>query len=438
MIVLLLGTGFFLTIRLGFLQFRKLGYALKLVFTPAKINQKDKGDISHFAALMTALSATIGTGNIAGVATAVVFGGPGAVFWMWVTALVGMVTKYSEALLAVKYRVTDDQGMISGGPMYYIQNGLNKKWLGVCFAIFATIASLGAGSSVQANSIAQSVKESFHIDVVVTGIVITTLAAIVILGGVKLIARVASFIVPFMSVIYILGGLAVILAHLDMIIPAVKLIINDAFTGSAVAGGLVGKVVQSGVSRGLFSNEAGLGSAPIAAATAKTDHPVRQALVSMTGTFFDTIVICSVTGFVLVIGYLLAESSFPVDLSGNTLNGAALTTVMFQTLLPGPGGWIVTFGLVFFAFSTILGWSFYGEKCVQYLWGRKAILPYRIMYTFSVMSGSVLTLDMVWSFANISNALMAIPNLLALLFLSGVVVAETRDFYKKKDLKQIP
>ncbi|MBN3859254.1 amino acid carrier protein [Neisseriaceae bacterium PsAf] len=438
MLVLLLGTGLFLTIRLGFLQFRKLGYALKLVFTPPKHNDDDEGDISHFAALMTALSATIGTGNIAGVATAVVVGGPGAVFWMWITALVGMATKYSEAVLAVKYRVTDEKGMISGGPMYYIQNGLNKKWLGICFAIFATIASFGIGSSVQANSIAESIQESFHIDVSITGIFLTILTAIVILGGVKSIARVASFIVPFMAIVYVLGGLAVILAHLDLIMPAIKLIFHDAFTGSAVAGGLIGKVVQSGVSRGLFSNEAGLGSAPIAAAAAKTDHPVRQALVSMTGTFFDTIVVCTITGLVLVVGYLLADNSFPLNVSGDTLNGAALTTATFQTLLPGPGGWIVTFGLVFFAYSTILGWSYYGEKSIQYLFGTKGVLPYRIVYTCTVMLGSILTLDLVWTLANIFNALMAIPNLIALLLLSGVVVAETKDFYRKKDLNQIP
>ena len=428
--VLLVGTGVYLTVRLMGIQFTLLPFALKQAFTPQKKveGEKQEGDISHFGALMTALSATIGTGNIAGVATAVVVGGPGAVFWMWITAIFGMATKYGEGVLAVKYRVQNSKGEMSGGPMYYIERGMKKKWLAMLFAGFATIASFGIGSSVQSNSVAQSIHASFGIDGWITGVVLTVFTAVVILGGIKSISKVSSVLVPFMAVFYVLGGLIIILLNLDGLMPALQLIFSDAFTGDAVAGGALGTVIRYGVARGVFSNEAGMGSAPIAAAAAKTDHPVRQALVSMTGTFLDTIVVCSITGIVLVMGNMYMD--------GET--GAALTTHTFDKLLPGPGGWIVTFGLIFFAYSTILGWCYYGEKCATYLFGDKCITPYRVIYVATVMMGTVASLDLVWAAADTFNGLMAIPNLIALLALSGVIIKETKDFKEKRKRGELP
>jgi len=430
MLVLLVGTGVYLTVRLMGIQFTLLPFALKQAFTPQKKveGEKQEGDISHFGALMTALSATIGTGNIAGVATAVVVGGPGAVFWMWITAIFGMATKYGEGVLAVKYRVQNSKGEMSGGPMYYIERGMRKKWLAMLFAGFATIASFGIGSSVQSNSVAQSIHASFGIDGWITGVVLTVFTAVVILGGIKSISKVSSVLVPFMAVFYVLGGLIIILLNLDGLMPALQLIFSDAFTGDAVAGGALGTVIRYGVARGVFSNEAGMGSAPIAAAAAKTDHPVRQALVSMTGTFLDTIVVCSITGIVLVMGNMYMD--------GET--GAALTTHTFDKLLPGPGGWIVTFGLIFFAYSTILGWCYYGEKCATYLFGDKCITPYRVIYVATVMMGTVASLDLVWAAADTFNGLMAIPNLIALLALSGVIIKETKDFKEKRKRGELP
>ena len=430
MLVLLVGTGVYLTVRLMGIQFTLLPFALKQAFTPQKKveGEKQEGDISHFGALMTALSATIGTGNIAGVATAVVVGGPGAVFWMWITAIFGMATKYGEGVLAVKYRVQNSKGEMSGGPMYYIERGMKKKWLAMLFAGFATIASFGIGSSVQSNSVAQSIHASFGIDGWITGVVLTVFTAVVILGGIKSISKVSSVLVPFMAVFYVLGGLIIILLNLDGLMPALQLIFSDAFTGDAVAGGALGTVIRYGVARGVFSNEAGMGSAPIAAAAAKTDHPVRQALVSMTGTFLDTIVVCSITGIVLVMGNMYMD--------GET--GAALTTHTFNKMLPGPGGWIVTFGLIFFAYSTILGWCYYGEKCATYLFGDKCITPYRVIYVATVMMGTVASLDLVWAAADTFNGLMAIPNLIALLALSGVIIKETKDFKEKRKRGELP
>ncbi|MBP6344510.1 alanine/glycine:cation symporter family protein [Neisseriaceae bacterium CLB008] len=428
MLVLLVGTGVYLTVRLAFLQFRMLPFALKQAFCPSKTQDHQPGDVSHFGALMTALSATIGTGNIAGVATAVVLGGPGAVFWMWITAIFGMATKYAEGILAVKYRIKDARGEMAGGPMYYIERGLNMKWLAILFAAFATIASFGIGSSVQSNSVAQSIQASFGVDTWITGLVLTIFTAIVILGGIKSIAKASSIIVPVMAVGYVLGGLAIIFLNIEAFWPAVQLIFSDAFTGQAVAGGALGTVIRFGVARGVFSNEAGMGSAPIAAAAAKTDHAGRQALVSMTGTFLDTIIVCSITGIALVMGGLYT--------GGET--GAALTTMTFDKLLPGPGGYIVTFGLVFFAYSTILGWSYYGEKCAAYLFGPKSVFPYRIVYVITVMLGTVVHLDLVWAAADTFNGLMAIPNLIALLLLSGVVVKETNDFIAKRKSGELP
>ena len=430
MLVLLVGTGVYLTVRLMGIQFTLLPFALKQAFTPQKKTEGEtqEGDISHFGALMTALSATIGTGNIAGVATAVVVGGPGAVFWMWITAIFGMATKYGEGVLAVKYRVQNSKGEMSGGPMYYIERGMKQKWLAILFAGFATIASFGIGSSVQSNSVAQSIHASFGIEGWITGVVLTVFTAVVILGGIKSISKVSSVIVPFMAVFYVLGGLIIILLNLDGLMPALQLIFSDAFTGNAVAGGALGTVIRYGVARGVFSNEAGMGSAPIAAAAAKTDHPVRQALVSMTGTFLDTIVVCSITGIVLVMGNMYMD--------GET--GAALTTHTFNKLLPGPGGWIVTFGLIFFAYSTILGWCYYGEKCATYLFGDKCITIYRVIYVATVMLGTVASLDLVWAAADTFNGLMAIPNLIALLALSGVIIKETKDFKEKRKRGELP
>lgn len=434
MLILLVGTGVLLTIMLKGLQFNMLGYALKQAFMPHRKKEDGSdhaGDISHFSALMTALSATIGTGNIAGVATAVVAGGPGAVFWMWITAIFGMATKYGEGVLAVKYRITNKKGEMSGGPMYYIERGLGSKWkwLAYAFALFGTIASFGIGSSVQSNSVAQAVHTSFNVNPLYTGIVLTILTAIVVLGGIRSIATASSLIVPLMAVLYVCGGIVVILMNLDLVAPALSLIFTDAFTGQAVAGGALGSVIRYGVARGVFSNEAGMGSAPIAAAAAKTDHPVRQALVSMTGTFLDTIIVCSITGIILVMGMLGAGGEFVKP----DITGAALTTTTFDRLLPGPGGWVVTIGLIFFAYSTILGWCYYGEKCAAYVFGDSFANVYRVIYVASVMIGTVASLDLVWLAADTFNGLMAIPNLIALIMLSGIIAKETQDFKAKRN-----
>lgn len=425
-LILIVGTGLLLTIRLGFYQFSSLPYALRLAFTK-KQDHTSEGDISHFQSLMTALAATIGTGNIAGVATAVVLGGPGAVFWMWITALVGMATKYAEAILAVKYRTVGKNGEMAGGPMYYIEKGLGWKWLAVLFALFGSVAAFGIGSSVQSNSVAAAVENSFGINPWITGLLLTIFTALVILGGIKNIGRVTSFFVPIMAIFYVLGGLLIIFMNFDQVPAALGLIFKDAFTGQAVAGGAIGAVIRYGVARGVFSNEAGMGSAPIAAAAAKTDHPGRQALISMTGTFLDTIIVCSITGITLVMGGLYV---------GGDLTGAALTTETFSTLLPG-GGWIVTIGIIFFAYSTVLGWAYYGEKCFEYIFGTKSIQFYRVIYVLTVLLGAGMNLGLVWTIADIFNALMAIPNLIGLLLLSGVVVAETRSFKKLREQEKL-
>ena len=426
MLVLIVGTGVFLTFRLLFWQFRMLPLAFKQVFGKHDKAKSSQGDISQFASLMTALSATIGTGNIAGVATACVLGGPGAVFWMWMTALFGMATKYGEGVLAVKYRTENSRGEMSGGPMYYIERGLKWKWLAIVFALFGTLASFGIGSSVQSNTVALAVKNSLNIETWVTGLIITAFSALVILGGIKSISRASSVIVPVMAIGYVAGGLLIILNNLDLVVPAFQLIMHDAFTGEALAGGAIGAVIRYGVARGVFSNEAGMGSAPIAAAAAKTDHPARQGLVSMTGTFIDTIIVCSITGIVLVMGFIMAGNTFGEE------TGAVLTIHVFDQLLPGVGGWVVTFGIIFFAYSTILGWSYYGEKCALYLLGERFVLPYRVLYIATVFIGTVATLDMVWLFADTFNGLMAVPNLIALLLLSSVIAAESKDFIARR------
>ena len=427
MLFLIVGTGVFLTFRLLFWQFRMLPFAFKQVFGKHP-NNKDSGDISQFASLMTALSATIGTGNIAGVATACVLGGPGAVFWMWMTALFGMATKYGEGVLAVKYRVKNEKGEMSGGPMYYIERGLGSKWkwLAVLFALFGTLASFGIGSSVQSNTVALAVESSLGISTLTTAIIITIFSSLVILGGIKSISKASSVIVPVMALGYVIGGLIIILNNLELVIPALKMIFTYAFTGEAAAGGAIGAAIRYGVARGVFSNEAGMGSAPIAAAAAQTDHPARQGLVSMTGTFLDTIIVCSITGIVLVMGFIMAGQTF------GDQTGAVLTISVFDKLLPGFGGWVVTFGVIFFAYSTILGWSYYGEKCCTYLFGEKSVLIYRLIYIASVFVGCVATLDLVWLFADTFNGLMAAPNLIALLLLSGVIAKESKDFIDRR------
>ena len=427
MLVLIVGTGIFLTFRLLFWQFRMLPLAFKQVFGKHP-DKKDSGDISQFASLMTALSATIGTGNIAGVATACVLGGPGAVFWMWMTALFGMATKYGEGVLAVKYRHKNEKGEMNGGPMYYIERGLGSKWkwLAVLFALFGTLASFGIGSSVQSNTVALAVENSMGIETWMTGVVITAFSALVILGGIKTISKASSVIVPVMAISYVAGGLVIIFNNLELVAPALKMIFTYAFTGEAAVGGAIGAAIRYGVARGVFSNEAGMGSAPIAAAAAKTDHAARQGLVSMTGTFIDTIIVCSITGIVLVMGYIMAGNTF----GGET--GAVLTIHAFDKLLPGVGGWVVTFGIIFFAYSTILGWSYYGEKCCTYLLGEKYVLIYRLIYIASVFVGCVATLDLVWLFADTFNGLMAAPNCIALLLLSGIIAKESKDFIAKR------
>ncbi|WDP91907.1 MAG: sodium:alanine symporter family protein [Desulfobacter sp.] len=425
MLFLLVGTGFWLTFSLRGLQFTKLWHSLYLALIKRKEDTDEPGDITHFQALMTALSATVGTGNIAGVATAIAAGGPGALFWMWITGLVGMATKYSEAVLAVKYREVDENGEMSGGPMYYISKGLNLPWLGVVFAAFAAIASFGIGNMVQSNSVADAVEATFHIPPAVTGVVLMVCTAAVILGGIKKIGKVTGILVPVMIVLYVLGALSIILLNVAHVPAAVALIVKQAFTPTAATGGFAGATVmlaiRMGVARGVFSNESGLGSAPIAAAAAQTKHPVSQALVSMTQTFIDTIVVCTMTGLVLIL----------TDTWAIGKTGAELTTVAFQNGIPG-GAYIVTIGLILFAYSTILGWSYYGEKSIEYLFGVKAVKPYRIIFVLFVGVGAMAKLNLVWNLSDTFNGLMAIPNLVGLLLLTPVIVKETRSYFNNK------
>ena len=426
MLVLLVGTGIFLTIRLRGLQFRGLWHSLYLALIKRK-DEDAEGDITHFQALMTALSATVGTGNIAGVATAIAAGGPGALFWMWITGLFGMATKYSEAVLAVKYRETDEFGTMSGGPMYYISKGLGWEWLGALFAIFAAVAAFGIGNMVQSNSVADAVVTSFGIQPWITGLVLAVATALVILGGIKSIGRVTALLVPVMIVFYMLGAGIVILVNLKAVPHALGMIFSHAFTPTAATGGFMGALVREtvrwGVARGVFSNESGLGSAPIAAAAAQTKNPVDQALVSMTQTFIDTIVVCTFTGLAIIVSGLWN--------SGET--GAALTTQAFNEGMPGSsGGIIVAIGLILFAYSTMLGWSYYGEKALEYLFGPRLIRPYRIVFCVLIFVGAFAKLELVWAIADVFNGMMAVPNLIGLLALSGVIVAETKTFYYDK------
>ncbi|TQI82142.1 AGCS family alanine or glycine:cation symporter [Serratia fonticola] len=420
MLIGILGIGIFLQIRLSFLPIRRLGTGFKLLFE--RNHHKGDGQISPFNALMTALSATIGTGNIAGVATAVVLGGPGALFWMWITALVGMATKYSEAVLAVRFREVDSRGHFVGGPMYYIKHGLGKNWmwLGTLFAFFGSIAGFGIGNTVQANSIADALNSNFGISNTVTAAVLVVLVGAVLIGGIKRIADVAGKLVPLMTVGYFGAGIIVLGMNVTEIPAAFSLIITSAFTPVAAQGGFAGAAVWAairfGVARGVFSNEAGLGSAPIAHAAAKTQNPIRQGLIAMLGTFIDTIIVCSVTGLTIIISGKW--------LSGET--GATLTSSAFSSVLPG-GNYIVAVALAIFAFTTILGWSFYGEKCIQYLFGPKMIVPFRIAWIIALPIGATQSLEFVWLLADTLNAMMAIPNLIALALLSPVVYRLTRE-----------
>ncbi|MFS1503909.1 alanine/glycine:cation symporter family protein [Vibrio lentus] len=424
LLILLVGTGIYFTFRLGLLQFRHLPTALKMVFSKDK---SGTGDVSSFAALCTALSATIGTGNIVGVATAIKIGGPGALFWMWLAAVFGMATKYAECLLAVKYRRTDSNGEMVGGPMYYLQYGVGSRVLAVMFAVFALgVACFGIGTFPQVNAILDATEISFGASREMSAVVLTILVAVVTLGGIQSIAKVAGKVVPTMAVMYIVACLSVLVSNADQLLNAITLVVTSAFTNTAATGGFFGAsimlAIQSGIARGVFSNESGLGSAPMAAAAAKTDSCVKQGLVSMTGTFFDTIIICTMTGLALIL-----TGAWQTDLSG-----AAMTTHAFAVGLNADtlGPMLVSVGLIFFAFTTILGWNYYGERCVVFLLGTKAVLPYKIIFIALVASGAFLKLDMIWLMADIVNGLMAIPNLIGLILLRRVVIEETKLFFK--------
>jgi AGCS family alanine or glycine:cation symporter len=429
MLVLILGTGFYLMLGLRFIPLRKLGFGFKQLWL-GRIGFGE-GEISTFNALMTSLSATIGTGNIAGVAVAIASGGPGALFWMWCTALVGMATKYAESLCAVHYREIDALGNYVGGPMYYIKNGLSRRWLwlGTAFAVFGTIAGFGIGNAVQANSVAIALNQQFGFSVVTVGWVMAVIVGVVLIGGVRWIAQVSGKLVPFMAFFYVISGLIILFIHIDKIPMAFALIIEHAFTPVAAGGGFAGASVAAairfGVARGIFSNEAGLGSAPIAHAAAKTNSPVLQGTVAMLGTFIDTIIVCSITGLVIVVSGTWMEGKTSVELSTDAFNQA----------LPVIGGYVVSLGLVLFAFTTILGWSVYGERCAEYLFGEQVILPFRILWVLMVPIGAIVhdNLNIVWLISDTLNAMMAIPNLIALLLLSPVIFTLTKQHFNKAD-----
>ncbi len=432
MLVLILGTGLYMQIRLGALPIRKLGYGFKQLFSGRK--GQGEGEISPFNALMTSLSATIGTGNIAGVATAIGIGGPGALFWMWCTALVGMATKYSEAVLAVNFREKNADGQWVGGPMYYIRNGLSSRFgkaasiLAVLFAIFGMLAGFGIGSTVQANSVAEALNHSFGIEKYVTGIVMSLLVLAVLVGGLKSIAKVAGALVPVMAIAYILAGLVILLLNASAVPDAFMLIIKAAFDPQAATGGLIGAsimiAIQMGVARGVFSNEAGLGSAPIAHAAAETDSPVRQGVVAMLGTFIDTIIVCTITGLAIVVTGVWSGDA----------QGAAMSASAFGKALPY-GDMIISLGLAVFAFTTILGWSYYGERCAEYLFGTRINKIYRILWAAAVYFGTIMSLDLVWGVADTLNGMMAIPNLIGLLLLSPVVIKLSKAYFAEEDVK---
>lgn len=430
MLILILGTGLFLMVALKGMPLLRILMGFRLMWGGRIKGDDATGDVSPFQALMTCLSATVGTGNIAGVATAIFLGGPGALFWMWCTALVGMATKYSEIVLAVHYREKDERGEYCGGPMYAIKNGLSKSWawLGFVFAVFGGLAGFGIGNMVQSNSMAEVMESSFHVERWVTGLVTTIIVALVILGGIKRIAKVSASLVPFMCVGYVAMSLVVLGIYIDRVPDAFVLIFTHAFTPAAATGGFAGAAVmmamQYGVARGIFSNEAGLGTAGIAQAAGTTNSPVRSGLIGMIGTFIDTIIICSMTGLAIICSGVWTGG----------VKGASLSTAAFESALPGVGGYLVAVALIVFTFTTILGWSYYGEKCWIYLAGRKTVLPFRILWVLAVFGGAVFQLDFVWLLADTLNALMAIPNLVALLLLSPVVLKLTKDYFDKNNL----
>ena len=425
MLVLLLGTGIFLTLGLGFLSLRRLPLAFKLLFTG--FSSHGSGDIPPFRALMTSLSATIGTGNIAGVATAITLGGPGALFWMWITALFGLATKYAEGVLAVHYRERDELGGYSGGPMYYIRNGLGKRWawLATAFALFGGMAGFGLANTVQSNSVAQVLTDNLDIPWQVTGVVLMILVGGVILGGIQRIAATAGAVVPMMAVAYMLMSVIVIALNIQQVPQAIMTIIDSAFNGASAAGGFAGATVWAairfGVARGIFSNEAGLGSAPIAHAAAQTNEPVEQGMIAMLGTFIDTLLVCTMTGLVIILTGVLDSGQ----------SGASLTAMAFGSAFPG-GEWVVTIGVVVFATTTMIGWSFYGERCVVYLFGARAIMPFRVLWVLAIPVGAGLNLGIVWLIADTLNAFMAIPNLIALLLLSPVVFRLSKEYFARQ------
>ncbi|MDH5436363.1 MAG: sodium:alanine symporter family protein [Gammaproteobacteria bacterium] len=429
-IILLVGTGLYLTLRLRLIQLRGFKHAFQLI-TGKYDKSTDPGEVTHFQALSTALSATVGTGNIAGVATAIALGGPGAVFWMWITAVVGMASKFTSCTLAVKYRHVHNDGSISGGPMYTLANALNLKWLGVLFAVFALIASFGIGNMVQANSVvgglAYIIPAAAEYKLTI-GVIMAMMVGLVIIGGIKRIAKVASRIVPFMAVLYCGAALIILMMNIEKIPDALFTIINLALNPYAAGGGAIGAAIQYGVARGVFSNEAGLGSAPMAHAAARTTEPVREGLVAMLGPFIDTIVICSMTALVIVIMGTWGEGR-PADLTG-----AALSAHAFELALGTFGAWIVGFGLMFFAFSTILAWSYYGDRSAEFLFGARAVLPYRIIYTVLVVVGAYIPLNLVWNFADIANILMAVPNLISMILLGGLVKKMADDYFSRSGL----
>ncbi|MEG0771837.1 sodium:alanine symporter family protein [Clostridium sp.] len=426
LIILLFGTHLYLTFKLRFIQ-RYIGKAIKLSVTK---DDFAKGDVSQFSALCTALAATIGTGNIVGVATAVSLGGPGAVLWTWLTGVFGIATKYSEALLSVKYRIKTEDGTMAGGPMYVMERAMGKKWLAILFATFTCIAALGIGSAVQANSISTLLQSTFNIPTWISGVVMAICTAVVVIGGIKSIARVCDILVPFMAVFYVAGCLIILIMTWSTIPATIALIVKCAFAPKAIGGGLAGAgimmAMRYGIARGLFSNESGLGSAPIVAAAAQTRNPVKQALVASTGTFWDTVVVCAMTGLVVV----------NTGVWNQGLSGGELTKAAFA-MIPVVGPIVLTVGLLTFVFSTILGWSYYAEKAVEYLFGKKSITPYRIVYVAMVFVGSVFSLDLVWNLSDLANGLMAIPNLICLLALSGVIVSETKKYLWDDNLEEI-
>ncbi|WP_424302733.1 alanine/glycine:cation symporter family protein [Castellaniella sp.] len=435
MLVLILGTGFFLMVLLRFMPLRRIGTGFAMIWRGRHRGDASTGEISPFEALMTCLAATVGTGNIAGVATAIAMGGPGALFWMWCTALVGMATKYAEVVVAVHFREKDERGEHSGGPMYAIKNGLGRKWLwlGVAFAIFGGFAGFGIGNMVQVNSMALALEATFAVPTWITGVVTMVLIGLVILGGIKRIGAVAASLVPFMCVAYVLAGLVVLVINAERIPEALDLIFSHAFSPIAATGGFAGAAVMAairfGVARGIFSNEAGLGSAGIAQAAGTTNNAVESGLIGMMGTFIDTIIICSITGLAIVCSGVWSSGE----------SGAALSASAFEVSMPGFGGIILTIALVIFAFTTILGWSYYGEKCWEFLLGAKTTLPFRLIWVVAIPFGAITQLDFAWLLADTLNGLMALPNLASLILLSPVIVKLTRDYFKsRQSATQLP